>query len=88
MGTTLSDEMIKVIDSLANNNVQAAKEYALAVCKQDDSKKNRYAMERLTKIFENRTEAFLDVPYPLKGLLEVQDVKNTKFRPDRYYCTP
>lgn len=85
MGTTLSNEMIKVIDSLANNNVQAAKEYALEVCKLDDSKKNRYAIERLTKIFENRTEAFLDVPYPLKGLLEIQDVKNTKFRPDRYY---
>ena len=42
-------------------------------------------MERLTKIFENRTEAFLDVPYSLKGLLKVQDIKNTKFRPDRYY---
>ena len=41
MTTTLSEEMIKVIDSHANNNVQAAKEYALAVCKLYDSKKNR-----------------------------------------------
>ena len=88
MGTTLSDEMLKVIDCLANNNVEQAKIAALEVCRQDESKRNRYEVKRFEKLLENRTETFLDVPFPLKGLLEVQDIKNSRFRPERYYLDP
>ena len=83
MANTLSPAMIALIKDLADNKINDAKRDAITVCNLDDSKKNASDVKRLKLMLENRTAEFLDVPFNLKGILEVRDMSD--FKADRYY---
>ena len=85
MAATLSAEMIKLIRDLADNRISQAKADAIAVCNLDESKKNAREIGRLKHILENRNESFLEVPFNLKGLLEMKKLSENSYKPNRYY---
>lgn len=79
----LDENCLKLIRALAENKIQDAKEYAIACCVNDTTKKNEGKCQYYKKLLLNGSLKSLEVPPNLNGLLNMQDVSD--FNENRYY---
>ena len=79
----LDKNMLKLIECLSKNQIQAAKEAAIACCANDSTKKNEHNVKYYTKLLKNGNAKMMELPYNIVGLLQMQDVSD--FHDERYY---
>ena len=82
--TTNQQELIKAI---SQNDLQAAKKYALHCVNEDTTQKNQYFCKRYKQILETGGINLMEVPYDLTGIIYMEDVSNS-FKESRYYLSP
>lgn len=79
----LDKQMLQVIEHLAKNEIQAAKNKALKCCELDTTKKNEVQLRYYKKLLENGNTSFVELPSNLEGILKKVDVSG--FQEDKYY---
>ncbi|MBU9871822.1 ATP-binding protein [Holdemanella porci] len=79
----LDKQMLQVIEHLAKNEIQAAKNEALKCCELDTTKKNEVQLRYYKKLLENGNTSFVELPSNLEGILKKVDVSG--FQEDKYY---
>lgn len=79
----LDKQMLQVIEHLAKNEIQAAKNKALKCCELDTTKKNEVQLHYYKKLLENGNTSFVELPSNLEGILKKVDVSG--FQEDKYY---
>lgn len=79
----LDKQMLQVIEHLAKNEIQAAKNEALKCCELDTTKKNEVQLRYYKKLLENGNTCFAELPSNLEGILKKVDVSG--FQEDKYY---
>lgn len=79
----LDKQMLQVIEYLAKNEIQAAKNEALKCCELDTTKKNEVQLRYYKKLLENGNTSFVELPSNLEGILKKVDVSG--FQEDKYY---
>lgn len=79
----LDKQMLRVIEHLAKNEIQAAKNEALKCCELDTTKKNEVQLRYCKKLLENGNTSFVELPSNLEGILKKMDVSG--FQEDKYY---
>lgn len=79
----LDNHMLSVIECLAKNKKQDAKNAAIVCCKNDTTKKNAANLNYYQKLLENGNSAFMELPPNLQSYMSLEDVSG--FREDRYY---
>jgi len=84
MGLTVNQQ--NLIKSIAENNLQTAKKWAIACLVEDTTQKNKWFCNKYKSILESSGANMIELPYDIKGLLCVEDVSNS-FREGRYYLS-
>ena len=79
----LDKNMLALIECLSKNQIQAAKEAAIACCANDNTKKNEHDVQYYTKLLKNGNTKMMELPYNIVGLMQMQDVSD--FHEERYY---
>lgn len=79
----LDNNMLSVIECLAKNKIQDAKNAAIVCCKNDTTKKNAANLNYYQKLLENGNSTFMELPPNLQAYMSLEDVSG--FREDRYY---
>lgn len=79
----LDNNMLSVIECLAKNKIQDAKNAAIVCCKNDTTKKNAANLNYYQKLLENGNSTFMELPPNLESYMSLEDV--SEFREDRYY---
>ena len=79
----MTNNQLALIKALAENHIQDAKEAAICCCVEDNTKKNRWEINRYKSLLENNGFNYLEIPANLAGCLILEDVSN--FRESRYY---
>ena len=78
-----ANNQLALIKALAENHIQDAKKAAICCCVEDNTKKNRWEVNRYKNLLENNGFNYLEIPANLAGCLIFEDVSN--FRESRYY---
>lgn len=58
----LDRNMLKVIECLSKNQIQAAKEAAIACCANDNTKKNERDVQYYKKLLKNGNASLMELP--------------------------
>lgn len=82
----LTNNQIMLIKAVSQNNLQDAKQYAIACCAEDTTQKNKYVCQKYLNILRGPGMNMLDLPYDLKGILCMEDV-TVSFKEGRYYLS-
>ena len=79
----LDKQMLQVIEHLAKNEIQNAKNEALKCCEFDTTKKNEGQLRYYKKLLKNGNTCFTELPSNLEGILKKMDVSD--FQEEKYY---
>ena len=79
----LDQNMLTLIECLAKNKIQDAKNAAIQCCENDTTKKNKIEIRYYQQLLKNGNTNFMELPVMLQSLMRMEDVSN--FREDRYY---
>lgn len=79
----LDQNMLTLIECLAKNKIQDAKDAAIQCCENDTTKKNQMQIEYYERLLKNGNTNFMELPVMLQSLMRIEDVSS--FREDRYY---
>lgn len=82
----LTDNQMRLIRAVTENDIQAARKCAIACMAEDTTAKNHSFCSRYKSILESAGNNMIELPYELKDLLCVEDVSNS-FREGRYYLS-
>ena len=77
----LDNNMLSVIECLAKNKIQDAKNAAIVCCKNDTTKKNAANLNYYQKLLENGNSTFMELPPNLQAYMSLEDVSG--FREDQ-----
>lgn len=81
----LTHNQLLMIRAICENKMADVKKLAIVCLKEDTTAKNAAYVKRYLNILENSDTGLIELPYKLKGMLDVQD--STNFRVDRYYLS-
>lgn len=81
----LTENQKRLIQSISQNNMQAAKKCAIACVIEDTTKKNNAWCKRYKRILES-SDSMIKLPNDLKGIICVEDASNS-FEESRYYLS-
>lgn len=79
----LDQDMLTLIEFLAKNKIQDAKNAAIQCCENDTTKKNQIQIGYYKRLLESGNTNFMELPVILQSLMRMEDVSS--FREDRYY---
>ncbi len=82
----LTDNQKRLIQAIAENNIQSTRKCAVACITEDETQKNKWFCKKYKTILETSGANMVELPYDLKGLLSVEDV-SLSFREGRYYLS-
>lgn len=82
----LSENQKKLIQSVSQNDIMAAKKCAVACVVEDTTSKNRWFCNKYKTILESSGSNMIELPHDLKNILCVEDVSNS-FKEGRYYLS-
>ncbi len=82
----LTDNQKQLIKAVSENNLIAAKKFAIACVYEDNTQKNRCFCNKFKQILEGSGSNMIELPYELKSILCVEDVSNS-FKENRYYLS-
>ncbi len=82
----LTNNQKRLIERIAQNDMQSAKRYAIECIKEDTTKSNQYFCNRYKQILESAGSNLIELPNDLKGLICVEDISNS-FKERRYYLS-
>ncbi|MBS6707371.1 MAG: AAA family ATPase [Lachnospiraceae bacterium] len=82
----LTNNQKRLIERIAQNDMQSAKRYAIECIKEDTTKRNQYFCNRYKQILESAGSNLIELPNDLKGLICVEDISNS-FKERRYYLS-
>lgn len=84
MGMTANQ--LSLVRYVAENNLQKAKEAALACCVEDQTQKNRYATNRYEHILRSGAMNLIELPANISSFATMEDLSNS-YLENRYYLT-
>ena len=79
----MTSNQLALVEAIAENRIQDAKNCAIACCAEEQTKKNERAVRRCRALLENRGPEFIELPPSLNGILRMEDVSD--FQEGRYY---
>ena len=82
----LTDNQRRLIQAVAQNDIQSAKKCAVACVVEDTTAKNKYFCTKYKSVLESTGCNMMELPQNLKGLLALEDV-SLSFRENRYYLS-
>lgn len=82
----MTQNMLAVIQYVAENDLLKAKQYALCCCEEDSTQKNRYAVARYKKLLTTGGMNTIELPPNISKFATMEDVSMTYIK-DRYYLT-
>lgn len=80
----MTEKQLYLVRCIADNKLNEAKHAALMCCVEDNTQKNKYAVERCKKLLTNAPEE-LELPYEVRGLATLIDMST--FNEKRYYLS-
>lgn len=82
----LTDNQKRLIQAVAQNDIQSARKCAIACVGEDITSKNRMFCGKYKSILESSGSNTIELPHDLKSILCVEDVSNS-FREGRYFLS-
>ncbi len=82
----LTDNQQRLIKAVSENDIIAAKKYAIACVTEDTTAKNKWFCSKYKGILESTGGNLIELPHDLKGLLYMEDVSNS-FKKGRYFLS-
>lgn len=81
----LSENVKKLIQSVADNDLQKAKSFVKVIISNETATSNQYFCKTIKAKLETQHN-FIELPYDIKGILKMEDLSNT-FNENRYFLT-
>lgn len=82
----LTDSQKRLIQSISECDMQAAKKYAIACLTEDTTEKNKWFVSKYKQILMSSGANMTELPSDLKAILFAEDVSNS-FKEKRYYLS-
>ena len=82
----LSENQKRLIQSISQNDIMAAKKCAVACVTEDTTSKNHLFCSKYKQILESSGSNMMELPYELKNILCVKDVSSS-FKESRYFLS-
>lgn len=82
----LTENQKRLIQSISQNDIRSAREYAIACITEDTTAKNRTFCNRYKTLLESSGMNMLELPSELKGIICVEDTSNS-FKVNRYFLS-
>lgn len=82
----MTNNQLALVKYVAENNLHAAKKFALACCAEDTTQKNKYQVTRYKKLLQSGSMNLIELPPNISGFATMEDLSTTYIE-NRYYLT-
>ncbi len=82
----LTNSQMLLIRSIAENNIKAARQWAIICCDEDKTQKNASFVERYKSMLNQQENKFIELPSNVSGFICAEDVTET-FNINRYFLS-
>ena len=73
----MTDNQLRLVRAVAENNLAKAKQYAVACCEEDTTQKNKWEVARWQKVLTSSATNLIELPPNVSSIAKMEDLTNT-----------
>lgn len=81
----MTSNQIRLCRSVAQNDTEAARKYAMACCAEDTTQKNAYSIQAIKNLLSSSPVKMMELPSDIQSFAKLEDLEENGYLENRYY---